>query len=76
MKQLKNSAEGIDKDKETILGRVDGASSVSLEVSASSEEISASSEEMSASTQEIAASSQTLSNMTKEMLEEVNKFKI
>ena len=73
---VKNSAVGIDKDKETILSRVDGVSSVSLEVSASSEEISASSEEMSASTEEIAAAAQTLSTMTKEMLEEVNKFKI
>ncbi|WP_411681269.1 methyl-accepting chemotaxis protein [Clostridium thailandense] len=73
---VKSSAENIEKDKETILSRVDGVSSVSLEVSASSEEISASSEEMSASTGEIATSSQTLSTMTKEMLEEVNKFKI
>jgi methyl-accepting chemotaxis protein len=73
---VKNSAENIDKDKNTILVRIDGVSSVSLEVSASSEEISASSEEMSASTEEVAASSQILSTMTKEMLEEVNKFKI
>jgi Methyl-accepting chemotaxis protein len=73
---VKNSAEDIDKDKTTILVRVDGVSSVSLEVSASSEEISASSEEMSASTEEVAAASQVLNNMTKEMLEEVNKFKI
>lgn len=73
---VKNSAEDIDKDKDTILVRVDGVSSVSLEVSASSEEISASSEEMSASTEEVAAASQLLSTMTREMLEEVNKFKI
>jgi methyl-accepting chemotaxis protein len=31
---------------------------------------------MSASTEEVAAASQILSTMTKEMLEEVNKFKI
>lgn len=73
---VKNSAEGINKDKDTILVRVDGVSSVSLEVSASSEEISASSEEMSASTEEVAAASQVLSTMTKEMLDDVNKFKI
>ncbi|WPC43746.1 methyl-accepting chemotaxis protein [Clostridium sp. JS66] len=73
---VKNSAESIDRDKETILSRVDDVSSVSLEVSASSEEISASSEEMNASTEEIAAAAQTLSNMTKGMIDEVNKFKI
>lgn len=73
---VKNSAESIDKDKETIVSKVEDISSVSLEVSASSEEISASSEEMSASTEEISASAQTLNSMTKEMLDEVNKFKI
>ncbi|KZL89693.1 methyl-accepting chemotaxis protein [Clostridium magnum] len=73
---VKNSAENIEKDKNTILVRVNDVSSVSLEVSASSEEISASSEEMNASTEEVSSSAQILSNMTKEMLEEVNKFKI
>ena len=73
---VKNSAEGIDKDKNTILAKIDGVSSVSLEVSASSEEIAASSEEMSASTEEVASSAQMLSAMTSGMLEEVNKFKV
>jgi len=73
---VKNSAEDIDKDKNIILGRVDGVSSVSLEVSASSEEIAASSEEMTAATQEVAAAAQILSNMTNEMINEVNKFKV
>ncbi|WP_411680872.1 methyl-accepting chemotaxis protein [Clostridium thailandense] len=73
---VKNSVEDVDKDKDIIMVRVKDVSSVSLEVSASSEEISAASEEMSSSTEEVAAASQTLSNMTKDMLEEVNKFKI
>ena len=73
---LKNSAEDIDKDKNTILARVDGVSAVALEVSASSEEIAASSEEMSASTQEVASTAQMLSSMTNGMSEEINKFKI
>jgi methyl-accepting chemotaxis protein len=66
----------IDKDKNIILDRVDGVSSVALEVSASSEEIAASSEQMNASTQEVAAAAQMLSNTTNEMIEEVNKFKV
>lgn len=73
---VKNSAEDIDRDKNTILTRVDGASAVALEVSASSEEIAASSEEMNASTEEVFAASQILSTMTAGMLGEVNKFKI
>ncbi|WP_032120495.1 methyl-accepting chemotaxis protein [Clostridium amazonitimonense] len=73
---IKSSAEGIDRDKDDILVKVDGVSRVALEVSASSEEIAASSEEMNASTEEVAAASQELSSMTSKMLQEVNKFKI
>ncbi|NOV83432.1 methyl-accepting chemotaxis protein [Clostridium saccharobutylicum] len=73
---VKSSAENIENDKNIILDRIDGLSSVAVEVSASAEEISASSEEMNASTEEVASSAQILTNMTNEMLEEVNKFKI
>lgn len=73
---VKNSAEDINKDKNTILDRVDGVSAVALEVSASSEEIAASSEQMNSSTEEVAAAAQMLSTMTNEMIKEVNKFKI
>jgi methyl-accepting chemotaxis protein len=73
---VKNSAEDIDKDKNAIMVRVDGVSSVALEVSASAEEIAASSEEMNASTEEVVVAAQVLSTMTGEMLEQVNKFKI
>ncbi|MFD3158065.1 methyl-accepting chemotaxis protein [Haloimpatiens sp. FM7330] len=70
------SAVSLDDRKRLILEKVEGASAISEEVSASSEEIAASSEEMNATTEEVAASSQVLSNMTKEMMAEVNRFKI
>jgi methyl-accepting chemotaxis protein len=73
---VNNSAEEINNDKNSILNRIDRLSSVSVEVSASSEEISASSEEMNASTEEVASSAQVLNNMTNQMIEEVDKFKI
>ncbi|WP_143317707.1 methyl-accepting chemotaxis protein [Clostridium sp. HBUAS56017] len=73
---VKNSAEDIDNDKNAILNRIDGVSSVSVEISSSSQEISASSEEMNASTEEVSAAAQMLNNMTSEMIEEVNKFKV
>lgn len=73
---VKKSAEDIDSDKNIILERLDGASSVALQVSASSEEIAASSQEMNAATEEVASSAQVLSNMTNEMLKEVNRFKV
>nr|WP_253197438.1 methyl-accepting chemotaxis protein [Clostridium algidicarnis] len=73
---VKNTAEDIDKDKDSILARVDGVSSVSLEVSASSEEIAASSQETNAATEELASAAQVLSAMTNEMLQSISKFKI
>ncbi len=76
IKTVKDSAENIESDKNSILTRIDGLSSISVEVSASAEEISASSEEMNASTEEIASAAQILNNMTNQMIEEVNKFKV
>lgn len=73
---IKSSAENIEGDKNVILSRIDGISSISLETSASSEEISASSEEMYASTEEVAEAAKTLNSMTSQMIEEVNRFKI
>ena len=73
---VKDSAVDIDNNKNTIVGRINKLSSISVEVSASSEEISASSEEMSAQTQEISAAAQVLNSKTTEMMEEVNKFQI
>lgn len=73
---VNDSAEEIDKSKGIILEKVEGASAIAEEVSASSEEIAASSEEMNASTEELAGSAEVLSNMTKNMMEHVNKFKI
>jgi methyl-accepting chemotaxis protein len=69
-------AEDINKSKQIILEKVEGSSTIAEEISASSEEISASSQEINASTEELAGAAQVLSNMTKNMMEQVNKFKI
>ncbi len=71
-----NSAENLSSEKDIILERIEGVSSIAEEVSASAEEISASSEEMSSSTQEVASSAQKLSAMTKVMMDQVKKFKL
>lgn len=76
IENVKKSAEDIENNKNNIIRKIDELSVVSEEVSASSEEISASSEEMSASTEEVAASAHSLSNMTEDMMNEVNKFKL
>lgn len=73
---VSESASKINNDKNTILMNVGDASSVSKEVSSSSQEISASSQEMNASTEEVAQSALELNNMTKQMLTEIEKFKL
>jgi Methyl-accepting chemotaxis protein len=73
---VKYTAESIDTDKNEIMHRMEGVSAVSTEVSASAEEISAAAEQMNASTQEVSASAQVLSSTTKDMLEEIGKFKV
>lgn len=76
IERVYSSAMGLNSEKDVILEKIEGVSSIAEEVSASSQQIAASSEEMSASTQEVASSAQTLSSMTKEMMEQVNKFKL
>ncbi|MBF8983124.1 methyl-accepting chemotaxis protein [Lutibacter sp. B2] len=76
IQDVNTSAKDIDTSKLIILEKVEGTSAIAEEVSASSEEIAASSQEINASTEELAISAQELSNMTKNMMEQVNKFKI
>ncbi len=70
------SALNISNEKDSILINVEGVSAVAEQISAASEQISASSEQMNASTEEVASAAENLSNMTKEMLEQENKFKL
>ena len=69
------SAVKIDDEKNSILEKIEGASSIAEEVSASSEEIAASSQEMSASTEEVSRTAQNMHDMTIEMMDKINKFK-
>lgn len=74
--KVKVSAEDIENNKNAIIGKINELSAVSQEVAASSEEISAASEEMNASTEEVASAAQSLNDMTDNMMNEVNKFKL
>lgn len=76
MQEIDSSSLSIQSDKNNIVTKIEGAASVSEEVSASSEEISASSEEMQTSIEQVAETAKTLSVMTREMLDEVNQFKL
>ena len=73
---INNSTNILEKEKNKIIDRVEEISVISEETAASSEEIAASSQQMNASTEEIAASAQLLNNMTVELMDLINKFKI
>ncbi|MCY6371334.1 methyl-accepting chemotaxis protein [Clostridium ganghwense] len=66
----------IDNNNKVILEKIESTSAIAEEVSASAEEIAASSEEMNASTEEVASTAQGLREMTKEMTELVDIFKL
>ncbi|MDW8802146.1 methyl-accepting chemotaxis protein [Clostridium sp. A1-XYC3] len=76
IEEVSSSAVGLEKNKNEISTQIENASSIAEEISASSEEIAASSEEMSSSSQEVAHTAQKLSELTKDMMEQVNKFKL
>ena len=73
---INNSAVNINKDKNSILDKIERAAAVSQEIASTGEEISASSQEMNASSEEVASTAEYLTNMTKKMMVEINKFKI
>ena len=70
------SAFELDGEKNAIIDRIEGVASIAEEVSASSEEIAASSEEMNASMEEVSSAAQVLTDKTREMMEQVKRFKI
>lgn len=76
IESINDSALEIDNEKDGILEKVQAVTSVSQEISSSSDEIAASSEEISASAEAVVSAAQILANTTKEMMDQVNKFKI
>lgn len=70
------SIKTLTENKNIIIEKVEGSSSIAEEVSASSEEISASAIEMLKSIENISNALKTLSKMSKDMMESINKFKL
>ena len=66
----------INSQKSDIINRVESTAAVAEETSAATEEISASSEEMNGASQEVALSAKNLETRTREMMNEVKKFKL
>lgn len=76
IEEVNHSAQNLNGGKDSILNRLEGVSTIAQEVSAASEEISASTEEMETSTDEVANTSKQLNEMAKDIITEVNKFKL
>lgn len=74
--EVNKSSRSLENEKNNILNKVEEISGIAEEVSAASEEISASSQEVEVSSDEVYMSANKLSEMTKEMSAEVNKFKL
>jgi len=70
------SLNNLDKQKNTILSKIEDLSAVSEEVTASTEEIASSSDEMNSSSEDVANSAQALNDMSEEMITNINKFKL
>jgi methyl-accepting chemotaxis protein len=70
------SAADVNTEKEDILNKIEGLSAIAEEISASSEEITASADEMHSLSNEVALTADTLNNMTKNLIDEQDKFKI
>ncbi|MCY6369458.1 methyl-accepting chemotaxis protein [Clostridium ganghwense] len=73
---ITESTNEIETKKNDILHKTEIIAAISEEVSASSEEVSASSEQMNASSLEVANAAQNLANMSHEMIDDVEKFKL
>ncbi|BCN31561.1 methyl-accepting chemotaxis protein [Anaeromicropila herbilytica] len=76
IENINAATEKMNIQKNDIMGSIDDISAISQENSASSEEISASAEELNSSSEDVATSAVNLGARTKEMLDEVNKFKL
>lgn len=73
---INQSMNFIQEEKTIIVGKLESASAISEQVSASAEEIAASTEEMTVSSAEVAGTALDLSNMTKEIVDSLVKFKL
>ncbi|ERI92422.1 methyl-accepting chemotaxis protein signaling domain protein [Clostridiales bacterium oral taxon 876 str. F0540] len=76
IEEVNTASIKLNNEKDNILTKLEGTSSIAEEVAATSEEVAASSEEMESSSDEVANTALSLSNMTKDMLEQVNRFKL
>lgn len=76
IENINHASSDINNQKNEIIIKVESAAAIAEETSAATEEISASSEEMNSSSEEVSKAANNLNTRTKEMMNEVNKFKL
>ncbi|KHD38717.1 chemotaxis protein [Clostridium acetobutylicum] len=74
--QINRAVVDLNDNKDIISNKVEATAAISEETSAASEEISASSQEMNTSSSIVAKSAANLNDRTREMMNEVKKFKL
>ncbi|MFD3158574.1 methyl-accepting chemotaxis protein [Haloimpatiens sp. FM7330] len=72
---IKKFNEDMVEDKEQIVGVITNISAASQQTSASTEEVSASTEEILANVEQLASNSDDLNELSRKLIEEVDKFK-
>lgn len=76
VQSINSSAVEVEKEKDTILDKIENASAIAEEISASSQEITASTDEMNNLSGKVASTAITLDDTIQNMLDQQNKFKI
>ncbi|GFZ33513.1 methyl-accepting chemotaxis protein [Clostridium zeae] len=73
---VQSSIEGINKDKNSIMEKMQNLSAISEQTAASTEEVSAATEEVSASMDEFSDNAKNLKILSENLESDINKFKI
>jgi len=73
---INNSIDIISDDKDNIISSIENISAVSQETAAASEEVTASMEQQSAAVEEVARSAERLNELSINLNQQINKFKI
>jgi methyl-accepting chemotaxis protein len=73
---INKSAVKINKEKNSIVTKIEVSATVAERTSASSEEIAASTQEMNASSEQVASTAQELTQVSREIIAQVDKFKL
>ncbi len=76
IKSVNEEAHVLERQKESILMRIENSSSIAEEVSASCEEVSAACEEANTATEEVAQSAMKLKDMINQLKDNVHTFKV